>query len=139
MSAPASTRFGTRLRSTQPAKTPLRLVAPVRARTSRTPFVVVVMLVLACGLSGLILISTLLQSQSFELSNLQKQSDELQTRHDALAEKVAKEQSPSAIADSAKNLGMVPSATPVFLDLSKGSVTGKPTPAKRDAGKESAR
>lgn len=119
-------------RASQAARTTLRLVAPVRARATQTPFVVVVMIVVAAGLSGLILISTLLQSQSFELSRLHQQSNALTTQHDALASEVARERSPSSIAHAAIELGMVPGASPVFLDLSRGEVIGSPSPAKPD-------
>lgn len=133
MSAPAPWGLGHRSRTSQTAQAGLRLVAPVRARAARTPFAMVIMVLLACGLSGLILISTFLQTQSFELSRLQEQSSDLTARHDALADTVAKQRNPSAIADQALELGMVPTASPVFLDLSEGSVIGKPTPAKSDS------
>src|SRR5690625_4492597 len=86
MSAPVSATAPSRARRPQTPRTRLRLVAPVRARATRTPFVVVVMVVVAAGLSGLILISTLLQGQSFELSRLHQQSNALTTQHDARSE-----------------------------------------------------
>jgi len=132
MSAPVSATAPSRARRPQTPRTRLRLVAPVRARATRTPFVVVVMVVVAAGLSGLILISTLLQGQSFELSRLHQQSNALTTQHDALASEVAHERSPSSIAHAAIELGMVPGASPVFLDLSRGEVIGSPAPAKPD-------
>lgn len=142
MSSPAPSKpalSGLGQRATHTARAGLQLVAPVRARASRTPFVVVVMTVLTAGLSGLILISTVLQSQSFELSRLQQQSSELTTEHDALAATVSRQQSPASIADAALTLGMVPSATPVFLDLARGAVVGSPTPAKKNTNVDGAR
>lgn len=118
------------VRARQKAQSSLSLVRPVQARTSRTPFAVVVMALLAAGLTGLILLSTVLQSQSFELNRLHEKSDALTTRHDALASHVHEKQNPSAIADAALDLGMVPAANPVFLDLARGSVIGSPTPAE---------
>lgn len=137
-SAPSKARPRVEPRGTQAARAGLRLVAPVRVRAARTPFVVVVMTVVAAGLTGLILISTVLQSQSFELSRLQADSSSLSTRQDALSAEVAKERSPSAIADAALELGMVPSATPVFLNLSKGSVVGKPKAASSNSNLDGA-
>lgn len=107
----------------------LRLVAPVSRRARRAPFVVVVLTLVAMGLVGLIVMSTVLQAQSFEIERLNAQADALQTRQQALSRQVDRLQSPSNLAQRALGLGMVPSANPVFLQLEDGDVIGKAKPA----------
>lgn len=112
-----------------PRNRALRLVGPVSSRARKAPFVVVVLMIVSAGLVGLILMSTVLQAQSFEISKLSTQTDSLETRHQALSREVDRMQSPSSIASRALRLGMVPNANPVFLRLSDGKVIGKAKPA----------
>lgn len=109
---------------------PLRLVAPVRSRAGRAPFVVVVLTVLGVGLVGLILISTVLQAQAFEIARLSTQAAELETRQQTLTRDVERLQAPANVAERALRLGMVPNSSPVFLDPADGSVVGDASPAE---------
>jgi cell division protein FtsL len=113
----------------QPRNRALRLVGPVSSRARKAPFVVVVLALVGMGLVGLILMSTVLQGQSFEIAKLQTQVDTLETRQQALSRQVDRLQAPSSIASHALWLGMVPNANPVFLRLSDGKVVGKAKPA----------
>lgn len=108
----------------------LRLVGPVRQRARRAPFVVVVLGMLAAGLVGLILMSTVLQAQAFQMSELRRDAAALEVQRQGLERDVNYLQSPAGLADKAMAEGMVPNAAPVFLRLSDGVVIGKPTPAK---------
>jgi cell division protein FtsL len=112
-----------------PRNRALRLVAPVSSRAGKAPFVVVVLTLVGMGLVGLILMSTVLQAQSFEIARLSEQVDTLETREQALSREVDRLQSPSNLASKALWLGMVPNANPVFLRLSDGEVVGKAEPA----------
>ena len=107
----------------------LRLVRPVRSRARKAPFVVVVLTILSAGLVGLIIMSTVLQAQSFEAQRLNRQAADLDTQQQALAREVDKLQSPANAARRAVLLGMVPNTNPTFLRLSDGKVLGKPAPA----------
>jgi hypothetical protein len=121
-----------RLRSTarpQPNRA-LRLVAPMANRARRTPFVVVLLTVIGTGLIGLILISTAMQAQTFELARLSSQARDLQTEQEALQGEVSDLESPENLGPMALTLGMVPSLTPVYLQLPDGKVMGKPKPAE---------
>lgn len=120
-----------RLRAPKPTtrSRALRLVGPVSNRARRAPFVVVVLALVGLGLVGLILMSTVLQAQSFEIARLSAQADALETRQQALDRQVNRLQSPSNLAQRALMLGMVPSANPVFLRLEDGEVIGKAKPA----------
>lgn len=108
----------------------LRLVRPVRSRARKAPFVVVVLTVLGVGLVGLIVLSTVLQSQSFESARLDRQVATLKTQQQALTRDVDRLQSPSNVARRALQIGMVPNANPAFLRLSDGTVLGVPKPAE---------
>lgn len=118
-----------RPQKSQPRNRALRLVAPVSSRARKAPFVVVVLTLVGMGLVGLILMSTVLQSQSFEIAQLNQKVEALETRHQALSREVHRLQSPSNLATQALWLGMVPNANPVFLRLSDGEVVGKAKPA----------
>jgi len=108
----------------------LRLVRPVRSRARKAPFVVVVLTVLAIGLVGLIIMSTVLQAQSFEAAKLDRQAAALETEQQSIAREVDRLQSPANVASKAIAIGMVPNANPAFLRLSDGRVLGEPEPAE---------
>jgi len=123
----------TRLRGGAPRPQPrrgLRLVAPVTNRARHTPFVVVLLAIIGSGLVGLILISTAMQAQTFELAKLTAQTRELETRQEALQRAVSELESPENLGPLAVAHGMVPSQTPVYLQLSDGTVKGSPKPAE---------
>lgn len=108
----------------------LRLVRPVRSRAKKAPFVVVVMTVLAVGLLGLILMSTVLQAQSFEAAKLDRTAASLEARQQMIGREVDKLQSPANVASEAIKIGMVPPANPLFLRLSDNKVSGTPQAAE---------
>lgn len=107
----------------------LRLVRPVRSRARKAPFVVVVLTILSIGLVGLIIMSTILQAQSFEAAKLESRADALKTEQQTLAREVDRMQSPAEVARRAIAVGMVPNANPAFLRMSDGAVLGKPEAA----------
>ena len=92
---------------------------------------VVVLGVLAVGLVGLILLSTVMQAQAFRIDELQQRATLLHAQKEQLATEVDQMQSPSGLADRALSEGMVPNANPVFLRLTDGEVIGEPVPAER--------
>jgi len=125
-------KTGTRLRgAARPLpKRGLRLVAPVTDRARRMPFVVVLFVVIGSGLVGLILISTAMQAQTFELAKLTAETRELETTQEALQREVSELESPEHLGPLAVAHGMVPNQTPVYLQLSDGTVKGSPKPAE---------
>jgi len=102
----------------------------VTSRARRTPFVVVLLALIGAGLIGLILISTVMQAQTFELDRLTNQARALETQQEALQRDVSDLQSPRNLGPLALTYGMVPSQTPVYLQLSDGTVKGEPKPAE---------
>jgi hypothetical protein len=125
-------QVGARLRgAARPnAKRGLRLVAPMANRARRMPFVVVLLAIIGAGLVGLILISTAMQAQTFELAKLTSEARQLQTAQEALQREVSTLESPENLGPLAVAHGMVPNQTPVYLQLSDGTVKGSPKPAE---------
>lgn len=107
----------------------LRIVAPARARARRAPFVVVVVTVLSVGLVGLVVLSTALQNQAFELARLQEQSSSLAVQQQQLEYEADRLANPASLAAAASAIGMIPNETPVFLKPDTGEIIGVPTPA----------
>jgi hypothetical protein len=97
----------------------LRVVPGRVARPRRAPFVVLVMLLLAAGLVGLLVLNTSLQQGSFDLTELEQQTAWLRDRQSELVGDVANRSEPGALARRARQLGMVPGENLVFLRLDR--------------------
>jgi hypothetical protein len=87
--------------------------APVRAR--RAPFVVLLLVLLASGLVGLLLLNTASAQDSFRLHTLQDEDAALQQQQQALTSMADGLDDPSRLAARAASLGLVPGDPPVFL------------------------
>ncbi|MEU9124734.1 septum formation initiator family protein [Streptomyces sp. NPDC048506] len=92
---------------------------------ARTPFVLLVVVLLGSGLISLLLLNSALNQGSFELSTLEKKTDELTEEQQALQQEVDAYSAPGALERRARELGMVPGGSPAFL-LPDGRVLGKP-------------
>lgn len=101
---------------------------PVRGRT---PFAVLVVVLLAAGLLGLLALNTALNEGSFELSRLQRQTTAATDEQQSLQHQIDQNSAPDALARRAAELGMIPAGGMAFLDLGNGGkVLGKPGPAQ---------
>ncbi|WP_327676368.1 cell division protein FtsL [Kitasatospora sp. NBC_00458] len=97
----------------------------------RTPFAVLVVVLLAAGLLGLLALNTALNEGSFELSRLQRQTTVLTDEQQGLQHQIDQNSAPDALARRAAELGMVPAGGMAFLDLPNGgAVVGTPKPAQ---------
>ncbi|MFJ9771528.1 cell division protein FtsL [Kitasatospora sp. NPDC101157] len=97
----------------------------------RTPFAVLVVVLLAAGLLGLLALNTALNEGSFELSRLQKQTTKATDEQQSLQLEIDQSSAPDALAKRAGELGMVPAGGMAFLDVPNGGkVTGTPGPAQ---------
>ncbi|MFD0384212.1 septum formation initiator family protein [Streptomyces stramineus] len=105
-----------------------RLRVPGTAGAKRTPFVLLVVVLLGSGLISLLLLNSSLNQGSFELSRLQRKTTELTDEQQALQQEVDRLAAPDALANRARQLGMVPGGTPAFLSPD-GTVRGSPAPA----------
>lgn len=109
----------------------LRLVSPMRVqKASNGMFVLVVLSALGLGMLGILLINTSLAQGAFTLGELRSQYGELARTEATLTEEVAALSAPEALETQARALGMVPSQTPVFIQIPDGTVMGKPKPAR---------
>lgn len=113
----------------------LRVVYGAPFRPPRMPFVLFVVVLLAAGLVGLLLLNTELQRGTFEVTALNKQADQLRDEQEQLERQVRTLESPQNLADRALKMGMVPNPNPVFLRLSDGKVLGVPAEGKPGTGK----
>ncbi|MER6333055.1 septum formation initiator family protein [Streptomyces sp. NPDC001034] len=109
-----------------------RLFPAGRAKAARTPFVLLVVLLLGGGLIGLLVLNSALSEGSFELADLQKQTKSLTDEQQALQRDIDAYSSPDALQRRARELGMVPGGDPAFLDPN-GTVRGVPGAATPEA------
>ncbi|KUN86550.1 hypothetical protein AQJ66_10980 [Streptomyces bungoensis] len=105
-----------------------RLFPAGRARAARTPFVLLVVLLLGGGLIGLLVLNSALSEGSFQLDDLQKQTKNLTDEEQALQRDIDAYSAPDALQRRARELGMVPGGDPAFLNPD-GTVKGVPGPA----------
>lgn len=100
-----------------------------RTPASRTPFVLLMVLLLGGGLLGLLLLNTALNQGSFDKSRLKKQNTELSDEEQALRQQLDAVSAPGELARKAEDLGMVPGTNPAFIDPVTGQVHGSAKPA----------
>ncbi|MET8803151.1 septum formation initiator family protein [Streptomyces sp. NPDC004546] len=105
-----------------------RLFPAGRARAARTPFVLLIVLLLGGGLIGLLVLNSALSEGSFKLADLQKQTKNLTDEEQALQRDIDAYSSPDALQRRARELGMVPGGDPAFLGPD-GTVKGVPSAA----------
>lgn len=100
---------------------------------SRIPFVVLVIGALAIGLAITLWLSTDAAQRSYQLSSARAVNDALAEQKEALERDVLESQSAPALADAARNLGMIPSRDSAHLIQDPGGnwvVVGQPKPAE---------
>ncbi|MFF8912575.1 septum formation initiator family protein [Streptomyces sp. NPDC015032] len=102
-----------------------RLMPSGPSNAARTPFVLLVVLLLGGGLITLLVLNSALNEGSFRLSELKKRTTELTDEQQALQNDVDNYSKPDALERRARELGMVPGGSPVFLGPD-GTVRGVP-------------
>ncbi|SDR70365.1 hypothetical protein SAMN04488570_0080 [Nocardioides scoriae] len=100
-----------------------------RSQAARTPFAVLVLLLLAGGVVGLLMFNTHMQQTSFTATRLQDEVDTLTAQKQSLALELDGLRDPQHLGAAAQALGMVAPPEPAFVRLSDGAVLGNPTPA----------
>ncbi|MFF4013681.1 septum formation initiator family protein [Streptomyces sp. NPDC001843] len=105
-----------------------RLFPAGPGQAARTPFVLLVVLLLGGGLIGLLVLNSALSEGSFKLDDLEKQTKSLTDQQQALQRDIDAYSAPDALQRRARELGMVPGGDPAFLDPD-GTVKGVPSPA----------
>lgn len=104
-----------------------RLLPAGPTRAARTPFVLLVVVLLGGGLIALLVLNSAVNEGSFQLSELKKQTTDLTDDEQALQREVNGYADPGALERRARGLGMVPGGDPAFLDPD-GTVRGVPAP-----------
>ncbi|MET7572641.1 septum formation initiator family protein [Streptomyces sp. NPDC005492] len=105
-----------------------RLFPTGPGQAARTPFVLLVVLLLGGGLIGLLVLNSALSEGQFQLDDLQKQTKSLTDEEQALQRDIDAYSAPDALQRRAHELGMVPGGDPAFLDPN-GTVKGVPEQA----------
>ncbi|MFF8998558.1 septum formation initiator family protein [Streptomyces achromogenes] len=109
-----------------------RLFPAGRAQAARTPFVLLVVVLLGGGLIGLLVLNSALSEGSFELADLRKRTKNLTDEEQALQRDIDAYSAPDALQRRARELGMVPGGDPAFLGPD-GTVKGVPGAAPAPA------
>ncbi|MFF1690550.1 MULTISPECIES: hypothetical protein [unclassified Streptomyces] len=95
------------------------------SQAARTPFVLLVVLLLGGGLITLLMLNSALNEGSFRLNDLKKQTTDLTEDEQALQRDVDAYAAPDSLQRRARELGMVPGGDPAFLNPD-GTVRGVP-------------
>lgn len=107
----------------------LTVVPRVRSRAPRVPFVSLLTLLLVGGVAGLLAFNTSMQQASFTATAMEHKADALAARQQSLRMELETLRDPQRLAVTAREMGMVPPASPAFLRLGDGQVLGNPAPA----------
>lgn len=110
-----------------------RLLPQGPSQAARTPFVLLVVLLLGGGLITLLILNSSLNEGSFQLSELKKETKDLTEEEQELQRDVDGYAEPDALQRRARELGMVPGGDPAFLDPD-GTVRGIPGAAALPSG-----
>ncbi|WP_128376060.1 septum formation initiator family protein [Streptomyces cavernae] len=103
-------------------------------QAARTPFVVLVVLLLGGGLIGLLMLNSALSEGSFRLDDLQKDTKNLTDEEQQLQRDVDAYSAPDALHRRARELAMVPGGDPAFLNPD-GTVKGVPSAAAQSSAR----
>lgn len=111
-----------------------RLLPEGGRQAARTPFVLLVVLLLGGGLIGLLVLNSALSEGAFQMDDLQKDTKNLTDEEQALQRDIDSYSAPDALQRRARELGMVPGGDPAFLGPD-GTVKGVPSaaPAERSS------
>ena len=119
----------TRLAESAVERARLTVVPQGRTTAPRTPFVILVAVVLLGGVVLLLMFNTSMQQASFKATALEERATLLHAKKQQLQQELDNLRDPQRVAEQAAGLGMVPLVTPAFLKLSDGTVLGVPQPA----------
>jgi len=137
MAAAGTARTGTaEPNSTRPAPRPqpqppaLRLLPAPSPSLGRGPFIVLVLALVIVGTIGLLVLNTIIAADSFRAEQLVQRNAELAVTEQELQRQVAEGLAPEALAEAARELGMIPAGQPAFVIIGPdGSIVIQGTPA----------
>ncbi|WP_128429189.1 hypothetical protein [Streptomyces cyaneus] len=108
-----------------------RLFPTGAGQAARTPFVLLVVVLLGGGLIGLLVLNSALSEGAFKLDDLKRDRKALTDEEQSLQRDIDAYSAPDALQRRARELGMVPGGDPAFLGPD-GTVKGVPSPAPAD-------
>ena len=123
-----------RRRPEREAPRPRIEIAPSRQQRRARPrasYAVITLASLFTIFGAQLLLSIVVSDGAYQIAHLQDQQKELLRSEEALTESLDLAGSSQSLAMNAASLGMVPVASPLYLDLSTGGVTGTPGVADR--------
>ncbi len=106
----------------------LRAVDAPRVRPATLPFVVVMVVILAVGMAGMVVLTTALQGQAHLVTTKQHEATVLANRVSQLKAQLADTRSITHLANAAQGLGMRPNPQAMPMRLSDGKVLGTARP-----------
>lgn len=92
-------------------------------QAARTPFVLLMVVLLGGGLISLLLLNSALSQGSFQLTKLKKETTALTDEQQALQRDVDGYSAPDSLQRRAQEMGLVPGGSPVFIGPD-GKITG---------------
>jgi len=104
----------------------LTVVAAPAQPIRRTPFLMILAVVLGVGMIGLLVLNTTLQNQAFTARTLNRDASLLANEQAQLQARVDLLRTPQTLAEKAATLGMRPNQYPAFVKLPEGTVVGNP-------------
>lgn len=110
-----------------PGRPQLRPVVAPRRQMRTAGFVAVVAAVLGLGMVGVLILTTMLQDQAFDVQARQSEAAALANQLSDLEARAADARSMHSLALAAQALGMKPNPYPVQLRLPDGKVIGDPS------------
>jgi hypothetical protein len=122
----------TRLAESAVERARLTVVPRTRQTAPRTPFVILVAVVLLGGVILLLMFNTSMQQASFRATALEQKATLLDAKEQELRMELDNLRDPQRVSEEAARLGMVPMLTPAFLRISDGTVLGVAEPASGD-------
>jgi hypothetical protein len=109
------------------------VVPPADVPAPRTPFVLLVVVLVAAGLVGLLLLNTAINENAFRLHEVEQRQETLDLREQQLEGDLERLEAPGTLQAAARRLGLVPAGNPAYIHLPSGRVVGVPTPARAPA------
>lgn len=104
---------------------------PPPVAVPRAPFIGLVLLVVAAGVFGVLVLNTKIDENAFRLNELREEQAALDQRQQELDEQIAEASSTSQLAAKARQLGLVrvPTGEVGQLRMPDGEIAGNPVPA----------
>jgi hypothetical protein len=107
----------------------LRVAPPLPVTVARAPFVAMLLFIVVAGVVGILVLSTLINANQFQLNDLQSKQTGLDQQEQLLQQNLAQLQAPGSLVAAAKKLGLVPAGSLAYIRMPDGSVVGVPQPA----------